>query len=149
MAKQVRYATGVVAFRDSEDFGLEFYLATKTGGKGKTCPKGGLEDGLTPQQNAVKEAFEEVGVVGVIGDRLGAYTFTKAGIKQHVTLFAMEVSMVAPEFPEKGMRSCDWYGYDEIMRDKLVDKAQRKIIKTLYNDLFGWPCTAALELEAA
>jgi ADP-ribose pyrophosphatase YjhB (NUDIX family)/2'-5' RNA ligase len=51
------------------------------GGYIHTFPKGGLEGGLTPQQNALKELWEETGlhahIVGVVGDYKGDTGMTR------------------------------------------------------------------------
>jgi ADP-ribose pyrophosphatase YjhB (NUDIX family) len=51
------------------------------GGYDQTFPKGGLEDGLTPQENAIKEAYEETGlkvkITGFAGDHEGDTTVSR------------------------------------------------------------------------
>src|SRR5262249_55399062 len=51
------------------------------GGYDQTIPKGGIEEGLTPQQNAIKEVWEETGlkarITGIAGDLEGDSTMTR------------------------------------------------------------------------
>jgi 8-oxo-dGTP pyrophosphatase MutT (NUDIX family) len=58
------------------------------GGYKATFPKGRLEDGLTPAQNAAKEAFEETGmkveITGLVGDYEKTETFTRYYIGKRV-----------------------------------------------------------------
>lgn len=67
-----RVSTGVILL---EPDGRVWIYEPKNhyGGYEHTFPKGGLERGLTPQQNAHKELWEETGLHGEIFDVLGDY----------------------------------------------------------------------------
>jgi phosphohistidine phosphatase len=61
-------------------------------------PKGIKEPGLTPQASAAKEAREEAGVEGRVGDDpVGSYTYGKWGSTCTVDVYPMEVTEVLPE----------------------------------------------------
>ena len=61
-------------------------------------PKGIKEPGLSPQASAAKEAWEEAGAEGEVGDvALGTYTCEKWGAACTVTVYPMKVTRVIPE----------------------------------------------------
>ncbi len=61
-------------------------------------PKGIQEPGLSPQASAAREAFEEAGVEGRVGnDPVGAYECRKWGATCTVVVYPMEVTRVIPE----------------------------------------------------
>jgi ADP-ribose pyrophosphatase YjhB (NUDIX family) len=75
-----RAGTGVVM---REPDGRVWMMRPKNGfgGYQHTFPKGGLERGLSPQANAIKEAYEETGlkakITGFAGDHEGDTSFTR------------------------------------------------------------------------
>lgn len=61
-------------------------------------PKGICEPGLTAQESAVREAWEEAGVEGTINTEvIGQYGYTKWGATCMVDVYALEVNHVVPE----------------------------------------------------
>ena len=61
-------------------------------------PKGIKDPGLTPQQSAAKEAWEEAGIRGEVSEEsLGHYTVEKWGAQCNVDVYAMRVSEVVDE----------------------------------------------------
>lgn len=78
-AKGQAVSTGVVLLEDGKIWIYE--PLNHYGGYQHTFPKGRLEHGLTRQQNAHKELFEETGllgkITGVVGDFLGDTTVTR------------------------------------------------------------------------
>jgi 8-oxo-dGTP pyrophosphatase MutT (NUDIX family) len=70
-------------------------------GKRWVIPKGHVEPGHTPAQTALREAWEEAGLVGALErDPLGSYTYEKRGRTYHVLVYRMEVTSVADRWPE-------------------------------------------------
>lgn len=59
------------------------------GGYDQTFPKGGVEEGLSPQANAIKEAYEETGlktkILGFVGDYEGDVTVTRFYVGERET----------------------------------------------------------------
>lgn len=75
MTEPVRAAGGVV-WREEEAGGLELLLVHRGRYDDWTFPKGKLDPGETWEQAAVREVFEEVGVVAVLGPELATSTYT-------------------------------------------------------------------------
>lgn len=73
-------------------------------------PKGIKDPGLTPQQSAAKEAWEEAGVEGRVGaTAIGSYTYEKWGATCTVEVFSLEVTKVIPEDEwEESHRGRQW-----------------------------------------
>jgi len=69
--KHQRLASGVI-IREPDGKVWLVHPKSAFGGYRATFPKGGLEEGLSPQANAIKEAYEETGlkvkIVGLLGD---------------------------------------------------------------------------------
>lgn len=73
-------------------------------------PKGIKDPGLTPQESAAKEAFEEAGVEGRVGSEpIGTYRYEKWGATCTVDVYPMEVTRVLPEEEwEENHRGREW-----------------------------------------
>lgn len=64
-------------------------------------PKGGWEDDETAEQSAVREAYEEAGVVGVVGSGLRDVAFSnKHGGPCRLTTYVLYVTEVLETWPE-------------------------------------------------
>jgi 8-oxo-dGTP pyrophosphatase MutT (NUDIX family) len=106
--------SGVVPYRLGRDGPPELLLVTSSGGARWIVPKGHIEPGLTPRASAVKEAFEEAGAIGIVGDRpIARVHDRKAGAPCIVDLYAMEVAMTAEDWPERGRRRRRWVSAEE------------------------------------
>src|ERR1700730_2882539 len=87
----------------------EVCLVTSRSGKRWVVPKGCMEPGKTAAEIALQEAWEEAGLVGVLQpEPLGSYFYEKAGFTCHVTVFLMNVTDIANDWPERGMRQRCW-----------------------------------------
>ncbi|SFT63143.1 NUDIX hydrolase [Sedimentitalea nanhaiensis] len=77
-------------------------------------PKGWPVDGLTPAQSALREAWEEAGVIGKQHDRcLGLYSYKKSscslgGVPCVAMVFPVLVKSLSRDFPEKNQRRRKW-----------------------------------------
>ena len=83
--------------------------------KGKACPH------LSLSENAAKEAFEEAGVRGEIGNiSVGVYRAAKhVGFAEtviEVWVYPMRATEHAEEYPEKGQREVKWVSCREAER---------------------------------
>lgn len=78
-----RISTGLVVV---EPDGRIWIVAPKDGygGYANTFPKGGLEAGLTAQQNALKEVWEEAGLRAEITDYLGDFAGTTSTTRYYI-----------------------------------------------------------------
>lgn len=78
-------------------------------------PKGGRIRGLRPRDVAVREAFEEAGLVGrIVGKRsIGSYHYCKRLAKNQERLYRVKVFLLSvdhqhEDWPEKEQRECQW-----------------------------------------
>jgi 8-oxo-dGTP pyrophosphatase MutT (NUDIX family) len=80
-----------------------------TSGKRWVVPKGRIERGDSAADTALREAWEEAGLVGSIEpEPMGSYVYDKNGQTCHVTAFLMDVTQVRDEWPEQHRRPRRW-----------------------------------------
>lgn len=105
--------SGVLAYRHDEKGKPQILLIRKNTSRNWGIPKGKLEPGLTLEQNASKEAFEEAGVSGRIAKPpIGSFRAMKWAAGQRilidVTVFLLEVTAAADVWPEMHIRALRW-----------------------------------------
>jgi 8-oxo-dGTP pyrophosphatase MutT (NUDIX family) len=84
-------------------------LVTSRSGKRWVVPKGCLEPGKTAGQIALQEAWEEAGLLGALHrEPIGSYLYEKFGNTYHVTVFFMDVTEAATDWPEYLERERVW-----------------------------------------
>ena len=92
-------------------------LVLSTSGKRWVIPKGRIERRHTAGETALKEAWEEAGLLGLLRRHpVGSYRYEKCGQDFHVTVFFMNVTEVAESFPEKDRRVRRWVRIDRMLR---------------------------------
>lgn len=145
----MRYSSGVVPFRiqGTDRARLQFLLVQSTNKKNWVFPKGGIEEDMTSRANAVKEAFEEAGVIGDLGECVGIFTYRKAanadgtkGQKQHVKLYGMNVALEADHYPEVAIRKRQWFSIEvakELLSKDLWKAAEMVILQEGFDDADG------------
>lgn len=85
--------------------GLQFCLITSLGKGNWGFPKGSIEFEETPDDTAVREAWEEAGIVGrLIEPALGEYEFDRLGQRIKVTVWLLEIARILPDWPESQLR---------------------------------------------
>jgi 8-oxo-dGTP pyrophosphatase MutT (NUDIX family) len=110
--------------------GGQVCLVTSRGGKRWVVPKGCLEPGKTAGEIALQEAWEEAGLVGVLHpEPVGSYLYEKAGTICHVTVFLMQVTESAGEWPEQSFRRRSWLGLNQALT-RLEDPGLREIVRS-------------------
>jgi phosphohistidine phosphatase len=85
---KIRYCSAALAYRPN---GMVLLCTNK---KATTWlfPKGGLEPGLTPEENAAKECHEETGwTCKEKGFSLGTYEIVKEGMINRIEVFALSL----------------------------------------------------------
>lgn len=94
--------------RNGQQF--EFLLIGSSSKHHWVVPKGIQDPGLSPQQSASKEAWEEAGIRGRVSDQLlGQYQIEKWGAYCTVEVFAMEVDEIIDERDwEERHRGREW-----------------------------------------
>ena len=109
-------------------------LVTSSSGKRWVVPKGCLEPGKTTHEIALQEAWEEAGLAGVLApEPVGSYLYEKAGAICHVTLYVLEVTDAATDWPERSFRERTWVDFDEAMA-RLGEPGLREVISALQAD---------------
>ena len=103
-------------------------------------PKGIKEPGLSAQQSAAREAFEEAGVKGAVSQAMiGEYEYGKWGATCEVKVYAMRVEQILPESEwEEAHRERKWLTVAEAA-DLIREPAYRPMIQALaeFIDLEG------------
>lgn len=123
---------GALPWRRTPD-GLEILLITTQNTRRWIVPKGWPVAGCTPQQCAAREAYEEAGLSGAVaGEAIGVFNYRKqlkSGqmVACRIRIYAMEVSEVAGEWPEKGTRETKWCPVSEALT-LVEDSGLRRII---------------------
>ena len=113
---------------------LEVLLITSLNSRRWILPKGWIEDELTPAQSAAREAFEEAGVTGEIGETpIGTYHYLKekkdgSGLPCSVDVFALAVTRQLPDWPEKGARNLAWVPLDQAIT-QVSEPGLRQVLK--------------------
>jgi 8-oxo-dGTP pyrophosphatase MutT (NUDIX family) len=104
-------------------------VVSSRSGKRWVIPKGCMEPGKTAGEIALQEAWEEAGLVGVLlPEPVGSYLYDKAGATCHVTVFLMEVTGTADDWPERGQRQRRWLNHGQALV-RLEDPGLREIIR--------------------
>jgi phosphohistidine phosphatase len=84
-------------------------LITAAASRSWGIPKGTIERGMSPEDTALQEAWEEAGLRGrIVGDSLGSYEYEKAGVLLTVAVYLMEVEVEAEQWDEQELRGRRW-----------------------------------------
>ncbi|CAN6478161.1 unnamed protein product [Victoria cruziana] len=100
-------------------------------------PKGGWENDETVEEAALREAMEEAGVDGKMGNKLGVWTFSSKGHEggDHVAhMFPLEVSKLLDAWPEEHLRERLWMSADGA-RNHFKHQWMREALDKLINVL--------------
>lgn len=111
---------------------LQVLIVRSSSNRHWVVPKGIADPGLSPQESALKEAFEEAGVQGrIVGDPLGRYVYPKWGAHCSVDVYAMQVEHELPEQEwEEKHRGRRWVA-SELAAALLKQAALEPMIETL------------------
>jgi 8-oxo-dGTP pyrophosphatase MutT (NUDIX family) len=106
--------------------GGKICLVTSSNGKRWVIPKGLIEPGQTAGEAALQEAWEEAGLVGTLQpEPVGSYLYAKYNATCHVTVFIMDVTEVAQDWPERSVRQRIWVSpvalFERIVEPGLVE----------------------------
>lgn len=122
--------SAVIPYRQV-DGELEVLLITARGNKRWIIPKGLIEPGLSPASSAAKEALEEAGVVGTVGQKvIGDYAYNKWGGTCHVQVYSLAVSEVHEQWEEQVFRARQWLPLHQAAA-KVKEKELRQILLSL------------------
>src|SRR4051795_6842471 len=95
---------GVVRQADAVPIkGGQVCLVASRSGKRWVVPKGCLEPGKTAGEVALEEAWEEAGLLGLLGpEPVGSYVYEKDGLLCYVIVFRLTVTDEVDSYPEAG-----------------------------------------------
>ncbi len=108
-----------LCYRRSTSGAAEILLVTSRDTGRWVLPKGWPKKSEDGGQTALREAFEEAGVMGRLAERiLGIYSYDKAvaasaAIPCCVAVHVVEVSYLAYAFPERAVRQLQWFSPDQ------------------------------------
>ena len=104
----------------------ELLMVTSRGSKRWIIPKGWPEHGMTPGEAALREAWEEAGVIGrITGSCLGLFSYHKemdaetAPMPCVAMVYPVRVRSLAEDYPERDKRKRKW-----MRRKKAATKVQ-------------------------
>jgi 8-oxo-dGTP pyrophosphatase MutT (NUDIX family) len=100
--------SGVIPYKVS-DGEVEIMLITSRRRARWIIPKGVVDPGTTPLKSALKEAFEEAGILGEASPvQVGEFEYDKWGGVCTVRIYLMRVNNVLENWPESGSRERRW-----------------------------------------
>ena len=122
--------SGVIPFRFHEEE-LQILLITSRRKRRWVIPKGIIEGGLSPEESAAKEAYEEAGITGTIHSRMaGQYQYDKWGGTCTVKVYLLEVKEIMEDWPEAFFREREWVSISEA-QNRIEEEDLRRIISFL------------------
>lgn len=110
--------------------GVEVLLITSRARRRWIVPKGIVEPFLSPAESACKEAFEEAGIEGKVGDApLGSYQYEKWGGLCKVDVFPLRVEREHTHW-EESFRDRRWFSVANAA-DLLSEPALKELVANL------------------
>jgi 8-oxo-dGTP pyrophosphatase MutT (NUDIX family) len=112
-ASGLQYAA--LPYRRLANAAIEVMLITSRDTGRWVIPKGWPGEGLAERESAAREAHEEGGLVGRMGDRpIGHYRYDKrlpdgSSVACSVEVFALEVERQLKSWPERKERRTQWF----------------------------------------
>jgi 8-oxo-dGTP pyrophosphatase MutT (NUDIX family) len=89
-------------------------LIRRRGTEAWSLPKGSVDPGDTLPHTALKESWEEAGLLGRLwGDPVGTYRYEKRGATLQVSVYLMEVIAHEDEWDEAEFRERRWFTLHE------------------------------------
>jgi 8-oxo-dGTP pyrophosphatase MutT (NUDIX family) len=114
-AKASHVQCAALPYRRLANAALEVMLITSRDTGRWVIPKGWQDEGLGPQDSAEREAREEGGLVGRVGDHpIGHYRYRKrlsdgSSVACSVEVFPLEVKRQLKSWPERKERETRWF----------------------------------------
>lgn len=136
MSESLAIQYAALPYRRTHERNLEIMLITSRDSGRWVIPKGWPITKLAPADAAAREAYEEAGLVGRIGDQpIGRYNYDKRlddGSNVHCTVdvFAFEVEKQRKSWPERDERRTRWFMTEEAVV-AVEEPELRAIIRSL------------------
>ena len=117
---------------------IEILIVSSSNNHHWVVPKGIKDPALTPQESAAKEAWEEAGVEGKVGDvSLGHYTYKKWGAACTVDVYPMEVTrLISEDAWQESHRGREWVTPNEAVQ-RLKQTEMAPLVGQLVNELLS------------
>ncbi|MFN4261738.1 MAG: NUDIX hydrolase [Gemmataceae bacterium] len=110
-------------------------MITSSSGKRWVIPKGCREPGKTAGEIALQEAWEEAGLTGLLrGEPVGSYLYGKWGNVYYVTVFLMQVTEEADDWPERSLRQRLWLSPTQAIT-RVEEPGLREIVRGTLHSL--------------
>lgn len=134
--------SSVIPYRVEEDR-VQILIVRSSSNKHWVVPKGIADPGMTPQESALNEAFEEAGVEGrITGTALGSYDYPKWGASCTVQVYPMQVEReLSDQEWQENYRGRRWVS-PETASMLLKQQALAPMIENLAAKLREHPCPA-------
>jgi 8-oxo-dGTP pyrophosphatase MutT (NUDIX family) len=114
--KIIYHQAGAIPFRLLEKR-FEILLITSRNNRQWTIPKGLIDPGMTAEQTAVQEAFEEAGITGTLfPEPVLQFSYRKWQGSCLVRTFFFRVEQELENWPEKFIRQRRWVDQSEAAR---------------------------------
>lgn len=132
--RDVRSQFAALCYRVVND-SVRILVITSRGSRRWIIPKGWPNDGMTPAQSAMEEAWEEAGVVGKATDIcLGLFSYNKTFEESDdlpcvVMVYPVKVKSLSDKFPEKDQRQRKW-----VSRKKAASLVQEPELARIIRD---------------
>ncbi len=124
-------------------------LVMSSSGKRWIVPKGCIEGGRTAGETALREAWEEAGLVGILDpEPVGSYVYRKYGSMHHVTVFVLRVTEVHDDYPEQDWRLRRWFDAEDTMARIQEPGLRRLLGSVLALDGWDWAADAVASSES-
>jgi 8-oxo-dGTP pyrophosphatase MutT (NUDIX family) len=108
------------------------WMVTSSSGKRWVIPKGMIDPGHTAGEAALIEAWEEAGLVGrLVNEPVGTYLYEKYGRTYHVTVFLLQVTDSAIDWPERNSRRREWLQPDSAI-ERIEEPGLREIVEGIF-----------------
>ncbi|MBY2907740.1 NUDIX hydrolase [Rhizobium leguminosarum] len=114
---------GAICYRRNAEGRLEVLLVGSRRNGRWGVPKGHIESSETSSAAALREAFEEAGIIGDVDSTpVGSFAYQKDSTttRYMVTIHLLKVSKIVTAFPERGRRKMQWF----LLRDAIREAAQ-------------------------
>ena len=106
-------------------------LVTSSSGRRWVVPKGMIDPGHTAGEAALTEAWEEAGLVGILGSEpVGSFLYEKYSRIHHVTVFLLNVTVAADDWPERDVRTREWMDPGDAI-DRIDEPGLKDIIESV------------------
>jgi len=102
-----------IPFRHSKGT-VKVCLIRRRGTQTWSLPKGSVDPDETPPKTALKESWEEAGLLGrLCGEPIGTYRYDKSGATLSVSVYLMEVIAHEDDWDEAEIRERRWFTLNE------------------------------------